>query len=114
MFKRRLQIMSLFTPTSVSPNLYFENPILSTAASFSLHSNLSLILLLSLKSLSILLQVSDSSSFFFSSVIHLRIAILKFDFEHSFVIYLREFGSLRLLRSKLGDSSRDCDFKVRF
>ncbi|THG18773.1 hypothetical protein TEA_012476 [Camellia sinensis var. sinensis] len=34
------------------------------------------------------------------SVIHLGIAISKFDFEHNSVIYLCGFGTLRLLRSE--------------
>ncbi|CAL5409535.1 unnamed protein product [Camellia sinensis] len=39
--------------------------------------------------------------FFFSSVIHLEIAIPKFDFEHRSVIHLRGFGTFRLLRSEI-------------
>ncbi|THG17394.1 hypothetical protein TEA_011899 [Camellia sinensis var. sinensis] len=76
---------------------YFENPILSTAVSFSLTqiSHSLFALSLSFKSLSILLR------FFFSSVIHLGIAILKFDFEHRSVIHLCGFGALSLLRSEV-------------
>ncbi|XP_028118130.1 protein DEHYDRATION-INDUCED 19-like [Camellia sinensis] len=36
-----------------------------------------------------------------SSVIHLGIAISRFNFEHSSVIYLHGFGTLRLLRSEV-------------
>ncbi|GMP98803.1 hypothetical protein CsSME_00046545 [Camellia sinensis var. sinensis] len=35
------------------------------------------------------------------SVIHLGIAISKFDFEHRSVIHLRGFGTLRLLQSEI-------------
>ncbi|THG07218.1 hypothetical protein TEA_012024 [Camellia sinensis var. sinensis] len=43
-----------------------------------------------------------------------RIVILKFDFEHRFVIHLRGFGTLHLLQSEFGDSSRIVILKFDF
>lgn len=110
-YEKCLQIRFLFPPSFVSPNPYFENPILSTAIK-TIESCLTHSLALSfsqrIEFVSPNLFLSDDRFFlvsysvillhiFFSSVIHLGIAISKFDFEHSSVIYVRGFGTLRLL-----------------
>ncbi|THF94123.1 hypothetical protein TEA_025350 [Camellia sinensis var. sinensis] len=69
-----------------------------------LQSEVSSSLFLSLKSLSIILQFSDSSSNFLQFGDSSRIVILKFDFEHRFVIHLRGFGTLHLLQSEVSSS----------